>query len=80
VPASTLRPPKNGRTHLSADPPYKLLHGSFQRVTDHRRGTPAISLPDALMSGVALFALPTRTELRLMPPAPREAASETGQI
>lgn len=57
MPATTLCPPKNGRKHLSADPLYKLLHGSFQRVTDHRRGNPAISLPDALMSGLALFAL-----------------------
>jgi hypothetical protein len=49
--------PKKGRKHLSADPLYELLHGSFERVPDPRRDGSPISLPDALMSGLALFSL-----------------------
>jgi hypothetical protein len=36
---------------------YELLHGSFEKVSDPRREGPGISLSDALMSGLALFAL-----------------------
>jgi len=58
MPATVVRPPKkNGRKHLSADPLYELLHQSFERVPDPRRDGSPISLPDALMSGLALFAL-----------------------
>jgi hypothetical protein len=51
------RQPRKGRKHLSADPLYELLHGSFERVPDPRRDGSPISLPDAMMSGLALFAL-----------------------
>ncbi|MGH9439563.1 MAG: transposase [Terriglobia bacterium] len=57
MPASTLRRPQKGRKHLSADPLYELLHGSFERVPDPRRESSPIRLSDALMSGLALFAL-----------------------
>ena len=46
-----------GRKHLSADPLYKLLHGSLEKVPDPRRDGSPIKLSDALMSGLALFAL-----------------------
>lgn len=55
--ATVIRPPKKGCKRLSADPLYKLLHHSFERVPDPRRDGSPISLPDALMSGLALFAL-----------------------
>ncbi|MGH9446341.1 MAG: transposase [Terriglobia bacterium] len=57
MPASTLPLPKKGRKHLSADPLYELLRASFERVPDTRREGSPISLPDALMSGLAVFAL-----------------------
>lgn len=57
MPATILRLPKKGRKHLSADPLYKLLHESFERVPDPRGEGSPIRLPDALMSGLALFAL-----------------------
>src|SRR5487761_1557785 len=57
MPAPILGPPKKGRKYLSADPLYKLLRESFERVPDPRREGSPISLPDALMSGLALFAL-----------------------
>lgn len=57
MPATTPSQPKNGRRCLSADPLYALLRKSFERVPDPRREGSPISLPDALMSGLALFAL-----------------------
>jgi hypothetical protein len=57
MPATMVRPPKKGRKHLSADPLYELLHASFEGVTDPRGRRSPISLPDALMSGLAMFAL-----------------------
>jgi len=57
MPVACRQRPKKGRKHLSADPLYELLHGSFEKVSDPRRDGPGISLPDALMSGLALFAL-----------------------
>lgn len=57
MPVACRQQPKKGRKHLSADPLYELLRGSFEKVSDPRRDGPAISLPDALMSGLALFAL-----------------------
>ncbi len=45
------------RKHLSADALFRTLYQSFQKVVDPRTGMPTIKLPDALMSGFALFAL-----------------------
>lgn len=57
MPATTLRWPKKGRKHLSADPLYGILHGRFESVPDPRGESSPIKLSDALMSGLALFAL-----------------------
>ena len=45
------------RKQLSADALFQNIHQSFQDVRDPRTGKPSISLPDALMSGLAMFAL-----------------------
>ena len=45
------------RKQLSADALFQNIHQSFQDVRDPRTGNPSISLPDALMSGLAMFAL-----------------------
>jgi len=45
------------RKHLSADALFRTIHDSFQDVVDPRNGDPTIELPDALMSGFAMFAL-----------------------
>lgn len=45
------------RKRLSADALFRNLHQSFQHIPDPRTGSPTISLPDALMSGLAMFAL-----------------------
>ena len=57
MPATISPLPTKGRKHLSADPLYELLRGSFEHVPDPRPDGSPISLPDALMSGLALFAL-----------------------
>ncbi len=45
------------RKQLSADALFRNIHRSFQDVRDPRTGKPSISLPDAMMSGLAMFAL-----------------------
>jgi hypothetical protein len=45
------------RKQLSADALFRNIHQSFQAIRDPRTGKPNISLPDALMSGLAMFAL-----------------------
>jgi uncharacterized protein (DUF2062 family) len=45
------------RKQLSADALFRSIHQSFQGIPDPRTGKPTISLPDALMSGLAMFAL-----------------------
>ncbi len=45
------------RKRLSADALYQTILGSFQDVDDARTGNPTIKLPDALMSGFAMFTL-----------------------
>lgn len=45
------------RKHLSADALYRNLHQTFQHVPDPRTANTSIRLPDALMSGLAMFAL-----------------------
>jgi hypothetical protein len=45
------------RKHLSADALLGLLRSGFADLAEHRSGKPDISLPDALMSAFALFAL-----------------------
>ena len=45
------------RKHLSSDALFRILYDTFQDVPDPRTGNPTISLPDALMSGFAIFAL-----------------------
>ena len=45
------------RKYLSADALFKGVHRSFSRIEDHREGEVDITLPDALMSGFAMFSL-----------------------
>ena len=45
------------RKQLSADALFRNIRESFDDIPDPRTGKPDISLPDALMSGLALFAL-----------------------
>jgi hypothetical protein len=45
------------RKRLSADALFRNIHHAFHHVPDPRPGSPVISLPDALMSGLAMFAL-----------------------
>ena len=45
------------RKQLSAEALLRNIHQSFQNIPDPRTGKPNISLPDALMSGLAMFAL-----------------------
>ena len=45
------------RKRLSADALFRNIHQTFRHVPDPRTGNPLISLPDALMSGLAMFAL-----------------------
>ena len=45
------------RKQLSADALFRNIRESFQDIPDPRTGKPDISLPDALMSGLAMFAL-----------------------
>jgi hypothetical protein len=42
---------------LSADALFALIHKAFSTLSDHRSGTPDISLADALMSAFAMFSL-----------------------
>ena len=45
------------RKRLSADALFRNIHQTFHHIPDPRTGHPLISLPDALMSGLAMFAL-----------------------
>jgi len=45
------------RKQLSADALFRNIRESFHDISDPRTGKPEISLPDALMSGLAMFAL-----------------------
>jgi hypothetical protein len=45
------------RKQLSADALYRTISQTFQDIPDSRTGEPTITLPDALMSGFAMFAL-----------------------
>lgn len=45
------------RKHLSADALFRVLHQAFEDIPDPRTGSPTITLSDALMSGLAMFAL-----------------------
>ena len=45
------------RKQLSADALFRKIRESFHDIRDPRTGRPDISLPDALMSGLAMFAL-----------------------
>jgi hypothetical protein len=45
------------RKHLSADALFGLLRNGFAKVPDHRSDGTEITLPDALMSGFAMFSL-----------------------
>jgi hypothetical protein len=44
------------RKQLSADALFRSIRESFHDIPDPRTGKPDISLPDALMSGLAVFA------------------------
>src|SRR5208283_1344991 len=54
-PAREFAPPV--RKHLSADAWYALVRLGFEKIPDHRGRKCPISLPDALMSAVGMFAL-----------------------
>jgi len=45
------------RKYLNADSLFKHIHTAFEKIPDHRTGDVKISLPDALMSGFAMFSL-----------------------
>lgn len=45
------------RCHLNADTLYQTIREDFSRIPDHRASNSSISLPDALMSGFAMFCL-----------------------
>ena len=45
------------RKRLSADALFRNIHQTFHHIPDPRTGDSVISLPDALMSGLAMFAL-----------------------
>jgi hypothetical protein len=46
-----------GRKHLSADALFRLVRSGFATIPDHRSAEVDIALPDALMSGCAMFSL-----------------------
>jgi hypothetical protein len=46
-----------GRQHLSADGLFQLIRSGVERIADHRRPAAPLSLADALMSALAMFAL-----------------------
>ncbi len=45
------------RKHLCADALFDTIHSGFEKINEHRTREPKISLPDALMSGFAMFSL-----------------------
>jgi hypothetical protein len=45
------------RKRLSADALFRNIHQTFHHIPDHRAGNPSIRLADALISGLAMFAL-----------------------
>jgi hypothetical protein len=45
------------RKHLYADALFTRIRSAFENISDHRTGEVTISLPDALMSGFAMFSL-----------------------
>src|SRR4029450_6488218 len=47
----------SGRKHLSADALFRLVHSGFASLPDYRVGDSEITLPDALMSALAMFSL-----------------------
>ena len=57
------------RKQLSADALFRSIHQSCQGIPDPRTGKLTISLPDALMSGLAMFALMDPSMLAFIVPA-----------
>lgn len=57
LPLSSQAPVPRVRKDLSADTLYQLLRRRFETIPDHRRRKCSISLPDALLSAFAMFAL-----------------------
>ncbi len=57
VPPRRAELPKRVRKHLSADALFALVRFAAERIRDHRRGKPPISLPDAILSALAMFTL-----------------------
>ena len=66
--------PATGK-RLSADALFQNIHQSFQGIRDPRTGRPSISLADALMSGLAMFALKDPSMLAFDQPGPPLATS-----
>ena len=52
-----MKPKVKIRKILNADGLIKILREEFRKIQDHRKKIPKISLPDCLMSGLAIFAL-----------------------
>ncbi len=57
LPLSSQAPVPRVRKDLSADTLFQLLRRRFETIPDHRRRKCSISLPDALLSAFAMFAL-----------------------
>lgn len=55
-PPASERAPKV-RKHLSADALHGIVRSAFEEIEDHRGARATIPLPDALMSGFAMFSL-----------------------
>ncbi len=51
------KPKRTVRKHLNADALLKLVKEDFQQISDHRASNAKISLPDVLMSALAMFQL-----------------------
>ncbi|MHB8972297.1 MAG: hypothetical protein ACYC4N_17795, partial [Pirellulaceae bacterium] len=49
--------PVQGRQHLPADGLFQLVRSGVERIADHRCPGAPLSLADALMSALAMFAL-----------------------
>ena len=45
------------RQNLNADALFSQVRSGFEKIPDHRSKNSTISLPDALMSGFAMFSL-----------------------
>jgi hypothetical protein len=61
VPLSHVAP--KGRTQLSADALFRLVHAGVDHIPDHRPADAAMTLTDALMAAFAMFSLQAPSRL-----------------